>query len=147
MWNIIYQRTFSNLLVDPKPKIIISHQFKNRRIAIGLDINGQDWEHLGFLIPFVNTPNGRFEGKWYRLWQGTKMFTLPEEELVGCSLEVKPRNWLDRLTVTVYESRLSQFAIPSHGGKGQLNFIALTQDEYANLPVKDDNTIYVMKEG
>ncbi|MBK1987282.1 hypothetical protein A0J48_006990 [Sphaerospermopsis aphanizomenoides BCCUSP55] len=112
MWKLVYQRAFFNLLVDPKPKIIITHSFTNRRIAVGLEIKGEDWEHLGFLIPHMNTPAGRFDGRWYRLWQGTKMFTLPKEELKGCLLEVKPRNYIDSLSVKVYQSFLQdEFSI------------------------------------
>ncbi len=106
MWAKIAERKYNDLFVYPKPTIIIIHAFSNRRIAIGIDVPGRDWEQIAWLIPFQSTVYGRFDGQRYPLWQGTRMLVLPKEELKGCSLEIKPRNVIKSITVRVYESFL-----------------------------------------
>ncbi|HLO88909.1 MAG TPA: hypothetical protein VK203_28430 [Nostocaceae cyanobacterium] len=107
MWKLIYERKFFNLISDPKPQIIVTHKFTNRRVAVFVDEGKYDWEQMAWLIPFMNTPHGRFNGQWLRLWRGTQMFTLPKEDLIGGLLEIKPRSFIDKLHVRVYESFLN----------------------------------------
>jgi hypothetical protein len=112
MWAKIVERKFDDLFVYPKPTIIIIHPFRSRRIAIGVDVPGRNWEQLAWAIPFMNSPDGRFDCEWRPLWQGTRILTFPKEDLKGCSLEIKPRYSVKSITVRVYESFLTdEFSI------------------------------------
>ncbi|WP_190720149.1 hypothetical protein [Anabaena lutea] len=112
MWSKIGERKFTDLFVSPKPTIIFIHNWTNRRIAVSCEVPGREWEQVAWLIPFMNTPAGRFDGTWYRLFEGSKMFTLPKEELIGCSLEIRPRPPIKTITIKVYESFLNdEFSI------------------------------------
>jgi hypothetical protein len=112
MWKKIGGGIYPDLFVDPRPSIIFVHPWTNRRIAVKCEVPGREWEQVAYLIPFMNHPSGRFDGTWYRLWEGTKMLTLPKEELVGCSIEIRPRVSVKSITVTLYQSFLTdEFSI------------------------------------
>ncbi|WP_016951670.1 hypothetical protein [Anabaena sp. PCC 7108] len=115
MWAKVGQKKFDDLFVSPKPTILFIHNWTNRRIAVSCEVPGREWEQVAWLIPFMNTPGGRFDGTWYPLWEGAKMLTLPKEELVGCTLEVRPRPPIKSITVTLYESFLNdEFSIDTN---------------------------------
>ena len=112
MWAKIGEKKFNDLFVSPKPTIIFIHNWTNRRIAVSCEVPGREWEQVAYLIPFMNHPSGRFDGNWYRLWEGKKMLTLPKEELIGCFLEVRPKVSIKTITVTLYQSFLvDEFSI------------------------------------
>lgn len=112
MWAKIGERTFTDLFISPKPTIIFIHNWTNRRIAVSCEVPGREWEQVAWLIPFQSNPAGRFDGEWRRLYQGTKMFTIPKEELVMCNLEIRPRPPIKAITVKLFQSFLiDEFSI------------------------------------
>lgn len=112
MWAKITERKYLDLFTTPKPTIIIIHDWMSRRLCIDLKVPGREWENVAWLIPFQVHPVGRVEGNYYPLFPGIKQIIIPKHELVGFSLEIKPRNSIKSIEVTLYESFLQdEFSI------------------------------------